>query len=170
MLKMTFLKLRTDAALKKKPKTIHASMPYREAVNIGIIFTVEDKEKHGSVKDFIHKLERDGKKVQVLEFLPEKKNNHEFKFDFFTIHDLSFWGNVTAANALKFTETPFDFLFYPDKESNPIILHLLARCKAHCRVGKFNEAESVFFELMIEHDGSNEGLMETMYNYTCQLR
>jgi len=170
MLKMTFLKLRTDATLKKKPKTVRASMPYREALNIGIIFTVEDKEKHEAVKDFIHKLERDGKKVQVLEFLPEKKNNHEFKFDFFTIQDISFWGKVTATNALKFAETQFDFLFYPDMESNPIILHLLARSKAHCRVGKYKEVESAYFELMIERDGSNEGLMESMYNYTSQLR
>jgi hypothetical protein len=166
---MQFLKMRTETALKKN-KTAHANIPYKQAISMGIIFTVEDKQKHETVKEFIHLLERDGKKVQVLEFLPEKKNNHEFKFDFFTIKDLSFWGNVTAANALKFAETPFDYLFYLDKESNPLILHLLARGKARCRVGKFIESENPFFELMIEQNGSNKELMETMYNYTRQLR
>jgi hypothetical protein len=169
MFKMQFLKMRTETALKKN-KTARASTPYKQAVTVGMIFTVEDKQKHEDIKEFIHLLERDGKKVQVLEFLPEKKNNHEFKFDFFTIKDLSFWGNITALNAIKFTETPFDYLFYIDKESNPLILHLMAQSKAHCRVGKFNEAESAFFEMMIEHDGTNKELMEAMYNYTSQLR
>lgn len=161
--------MRTQAALKKN-KTLRASTPYHQAVNIGITFTVDDKEKHEAIKELIHFLERDGKKVQVLEFLPEKKNNHEFKFDFFTIKDISFWGDVTATNALKFLETPFDYLFYIDKESNPLLLHLLARSKAHCRVGKYHEAESPYFELMIEENGTVRRLIETMYNYTRQLR
>jgi hypothetical protein len=161
--------MRTQTALKKN-KTARSSIPYKQAANMGIIFTVEDKEKHDAVKELIHHLEKDGKKVQVLEFLPEKKTNHEFKFDFFTIKDISFWGDVTAQNALKFIETPFDYLFYIDKESNPLILHLLARSKAHCRVGKFNEAESPYFEMMIEQNGAIKGIMETMFNYTTQMR
>jgi len=161
--------MRTETALKKN-KTSRASIPYKQAASVGIIFTVEDKEKHEAVKEFVQQLERDGKKVQVLEFLPEKKTNHDFKFDFFTIKDISFWGNLEATNALKFVETPFDYLFCIDKESNPLILHLLARTKAHCRVGKFHELDSPFFELMIEQNGTNRGLIETMYNYTSQLR
>ncbi len=161
--------MRTQNALKKN-KTVRANTPYKKAVNVGITFTVEDKEKHDAIKELIHRLEHDGKKVHVLEFLPEKKTNHEFKFDFFTVKDISFWGDLTAQNALKFSETPFDYLFYIDKESNPLILHLLARSKAHCRVGKFNEMESPYFELMIEQNGTNKGLIETMYNYTSQLR
>ncbi len=161
--------MRTDSALKKN-KTSRASMPYKQAASMGIIFTVEDKQKHEDIKEFVQQLERDGKKVQILEFLPEEKTNHEFKFDFFTIKDLSFWGDVNAPNALKFAETAFDYLFYIDKESNPLILHLLARSKAHCRVGKFNELESPYFELMIEQNGTIKGLIETMYNYTRQLR
>lgn len=161
--------MRTDTALKKN-KTIRASISYKQASTVGIIFTVEDKEKHEAIKDFIQQLERDGKKVQVLEFLPEKKLNHEFKFDFFSIKDISFWGDLTSTLALKFADTPFDYLFYIDKQSNPLVLHLLARSKAHCRVGKFNEAESNYFEMMIEQNGTTEGLIESMYNYTSQLR
>ncbi len=161
--------MRTQAALKKN-KTARASNPYKQISRIGIIFTVEDKSKHNAVKELIQQLERDGKKVQILEFLPEKKINHEFKFDFFTAKDISFWGELTASNALQFAETPFDYLFYIDKESNPLVLHLLARSKAHCRVGKFHEAESPYFEMMIEQNGTIEGLIESMYNYTSQMR
>ena len=87
--------MRTESALKKN-KTVRASMPYEQAANIGIIFTVEDKQKHQDIKDFVQRLQTDGKKVKVLEFLPEKKDNYEFKFDFFTIQDLSFLGNLNS--------------------------------------------------------------------------
>ena len=166
---MTFLNLRTESALKKN-KSVRSSIPYKKAVSVGIIFTVEDKQKHEAIKEFINQLERDGKKTQVIEFLPEKKSNHEFKFDFFTIKDISFWGDLNAANALKFIDTPFDYLFCIDTESNPLILHVLARSKAHCRVGRFNDFENEYFEFMIEQNGTTEGLIKAMYNYTSHLR
>jgi hypothetical protein len=166
---MSFLKLRTDAALKRN-KTVRASMPYKQAINVGIIFTVEDKQKHDDIKDFIHRLEQDGKKVTVLEFLPEKKDNYEFKFDFFTIKELSFWGNITSDAANAFAEKVFDCIYYIDRETNPLILNILARSKAHFRIGRFYDKEQQYFELMIEQNSSNRDLINSMYNYTSQLR
>lgn len=169
MFKLNFLRMRTEKALKKN-KNQRSSKPYKLAKSIGIIFSVEDKQKHLEVKDFIHQLEQDGKSVQVLEYLPPKKENFEFKFDFFTIKDVTFWGNIESPLTEKFVETPFDYLFYIDMEANPLILNLLARSKAHCRIGRYNESHSPFFEMMIEQNGTNRGLIETMYNYTRQLR
>lgn len=169
MLKMNFLKWRTDSALRKN-KSLRASLPYKQAKNFGIIFSVEDKQKHLDIKEFISHLETDGKQVKVLEFLPKKKENYEFLFDFFTIEELSFWGTLNSQPAEKFSETPFDYLFYVDNKSNPLVLNLLARCKARCRVGKFSEIESPFFELMIESKGTTKGLLDNMYKYTKQLK
>jgi hypothetical protein len=86
-MKLQFLKLKTNYILKKN-KGFRTSVPYLNAKTIGIIFTVEDKQKHYVVKEFIKHLEQDEKHVQVLEFLPEKTDNYEFKFDFFTAKDL----------------------------------------------------------------------------------
>jgi len=169
MFKMNFLKMRTATALKKN-KTVRGSKPYKQAAKVGVVFSVEDKQKHQDVKEFIHLLEKDGKKVTVLEYLPAKKENYEFKFDFFTIEDLSFFGNLASSAADKFINTEFDYLFYVDRESNPLLLNLLARCKAQCRIGRFNDNERDYFELMIEQKGTNKGLIETMYSYTSQLR
>jgi len=113
---------------------------------------------------------QDGKKVQVLEFLPRKKDNYEFLFDFFSDKDLSFWGKITSPQAAKFSDTPFDYLFYIDQVLNPLVLHLLAVSKAHCRIGRFAEPDSDFFELMIEHKGTVKGLIDSMYKYTRQLK
>ena len=53
----------------------------------------------------------DGKQVQVLEFLPKKKENPEFMFDYFTIEDLNFWGKLSNEQVEKFTKINFDYLF-----------------------------------------------------------
>jgi hypothetical protein len=166
---MNFLKMRTESALKKN-KSLRASIPYQQAKNVGIIFSVEDKQKHVDIKEFIRLLEQDGKKVHVLEYLPLKKENYEFMFDFFTIQDLNFWGNLNSDKAVQFSDIPFDYLFCIDRESNPLVLSLLARSKARCRVGRFHETDSRYFEMMIEQNGTTKGLIETMYKYTKQLR
>jgi hypothetical protein len=168
MFKMNFLKMRTESALKKN-KSPRASTPYHKAQNIGILFSVEDKEKHHQIKEFIHRLEQEGKKVQVLEYLPLKKDNYEFLFDFFTIEELNFWGSLTSEKALRFVDIPFDYLFCIDKESNPLILNLLARSKSRCRVGYYNELESQYFEFMIQQNGTIKNLIEAMHKYTKQL-
>lgn len=161
--------MRTQSALKKS-KSMRASLPYKQAKRVGILFTVEDKQKHQDIKEFIHQLEQDGKTVQVLEFLPQKKENYEFMFDFFTIQDLNFWGSLNSTAASRFAETPFDFLFHVDHQSNPLLLYLLSVSKAHCRIGKYHEEESAFYEMMIEQNGTNKGLMDSMYKYTQKLK
>ncbi len=149
---------------------MRANLPYKKAQSIGIIFSVEDKTKHDAIKELVKKFEHDGKKVQVIEFLPEKKDNYEFMFDFFSEKDLSFWGNITSDSALKFSDTSFDFLYYIDAAPNQLILNLLARSKSKCRVGKFWEDGSPFFEFMIESNGTMRTLMDNMYTYTSQLK
>lgn len=169
VIKLTLLKLRTDLVLKYN-KGLKENVSYKNSQQMGIIFSVEDKAKHETVKELIKKFEHDGKQVQVLEFLPEKKDNYEFKFDFFSEKDLSFWGKITSNDAIKFADTPFDFLFYLDTTPNPLILHLLARSKAKCRVGRFWEDGRPYFEFMIESVANIQVMAETIYKYTTQLK
>ena len=168
-MKLKLLKIRTDWELRRN-KAPRNSISYKQALNVGVIFTVEDKQKHEAIKEFVKKLETDGKKVQVIEFLPDDRDNFEFKFDFFSQKDLTFWGKVTADNALRFSDAPFDFLFYIDISPNPLILYLLARGKARCRVGRSWSEGRNYFEFMIESINSNQSLIEGMYKYTTQLR
>jgi hypothetical protein len=169
MFKLNLLKFRTSRAIKKN-RTQRGSIAWKKAKSVGIIFSVVDRQKHDDIKEFIRQLESDGKKVNVLEFLPHKKENFEFLFDFFTVDELSFWGKITSARALQFMTVPFDYLFYVDQEPNPLVLNLMAESNAVCRIGKFTEKESDFYELMIEHTGTIKGLIDNMYKYTRMLR
>lgn len=164
-----FLQISTNSHLRKN-KSLRTCLPYSVAQNIGIIFTVEDKQKHHNIKELVRQLEKDGKKVTVLCFLPEDKQNYEFLFDFFTAKEFNMWGNVSSTAAIKFTGIDFDYLFYLDTDPNPLIFNLLARCKAKCRLGKFWETGKPFFELMVESNGDTKELMDNLYKYTIILR
>lgn len=168
-MKLSFLKYKTNLLVKKQ-KSTRGSVSWAKALTAGIIFTVEDKQKHFAIKDFIKKLEHEGKHVQVLEYLPEKSENYEFKFDFFTDKDLSFWGNINSPSALQFADAPFDFLFYLDLEPNPMIMNILARSRAKCRVGKYWENGSTYLDFMVDSVSTNQALLESVYKYVLQLK
>jgi hypothetical protein len=169
MFKLNFLHLRTRALLKKN-KTNRGSVPYTQAQVVGIVFTVEDRKKHEEVKEFAKHMEKDGKTVRVLEFLPTGKENYDFLYSFFTEKQINFWGAIQSPEVQRFCEQRFDYLFHLDNENSPVFQYLLARSKAHCRVGKFREHENAFYELMIDSKGSYKELFASIYNYTKQLR
>jgi hypothetical protein len=168
-MKLSFLQYRTNNQLKKN-KSIRGNIPFQEAKSIGIIFTIEDRVKHDLIKEFIHKLEHEGKKVQVMTFLPNKKENHDFMFDFFTMKDISFFGEVTSHDTIKFADTPFDYLFCIDTEPSRMIEYLLARSKSKCRVGKFGEGLEPYFEMMLDSTKNTKEFIDGLYKYTTQLK
>lgn len=168
-MKFKLLRYKTRSYLKNN-KTLRYSEAYQKAVSIGLIFTVEDRQKHDLIKNLIRKFEHDGKKVKALAFLPPDQENYEFLFDFFTYREISFWGNITATSALQFADTPFDFLIYLDAHPNDLILNLVAKSKAKCRIGKFWKEGEPFFEMMIESHGDTRSLIEDVYRYIAALR
>ena len=168
-MKFKFLNFKTRSYLRKN-KTLRFSSSYKTAITIGVIFSVEDRQKHDDVKEFIKKLEHDGKQVKVMAFLPPDHENYDFLFDFFTQREISFWGNITASNAIQFADTAFDFLIYLDSAPNPLILNLIAKSKAKCRIGKFWSEGSPYFEMMIESNGTTKSLIEQVFRYTTALK
>ena len=166
---LAFLRYNTNNQLKKN-KTLRSNTTFKKSASVGILFTVEDRSKHDAVKEVIKKLEAEGKTVTVLAFLPEKKENFEFLFNYFTAKDVSFWGTLNSQDALTFSVTPFDFLYCLDEAPNPIVLNVLARSKAKCRIGKYQEENQPFFELMIENKNGFKGLVEGAMRYTRELR
>lgn len=145
-------------------------MAFKKATSVGVLFTIEDRTKHDAVKDLVKKLEADGKAVKALAFLPEKKENFEFLFDYFTVKDISFWGILQSTDALKFSDTPFDFLYCLDEDPNVMVLNLLARSKAKCRIGKYKEENEPYYELMIESKNGIKSLIEGELRYSRELR
>jgi hypothetical protein len=168
-MRLKLLKYKTGSYLRSN-KTPRYSEAYKKALSIGVIFTVEDRKKHDDIKNLIRKLEHDGKQVKALGYLPPDQENYEFLFDFFTYREISMWGNITAASAVKFASTPFDFLLYLDTTPNEYILNLVAKSKAKCRIGKFWKEGQPYFEMMIESNAESGAFINELYRYTSALR
>lgn len=166
---LSLLNRKTRIAMRKN-KTERGSVPYPRVKSVGIVYSVDDRKKHDDIKELTRRLEQDGKKVQVITFLPKKKENFEFLHDFFTVNDYSFWGTLKSPAAVKFADTPFDLLFCIDAEPNPMVVNLLALSKARCRIGKFREEDQSHFELMIGQNGELRTLMDNMYKYATRIR
>lgn len=147
------------------------SLPYDKAKDIGIIFTVDDLDKHMQVKEFIKKIKQSKKNVEVLCYLPKDKENYEFIFNFFTEKDISFWGSFTNNDVLNFTNRPFDFLFCLDCNPNPLVESVMAMTKASCRVGCYSSGKDQYYELMIQPKRpTTENLVDEIFRYVKILR
>lgn len=168
-MKLPLLKYKTRSYLKKN-KASRSTVPYPDSGSVGIIFSIEDRAKHELVKELVKKLEHDGKKVTVVAYLPEDRENYEFLFDFFSHKDVSFWGNILSESALRFANTPFDFLLCLDTVPNPYVFNIVARSKARCRIGKYWEKCEPYFELMVDATRDTRSLADTIYHYTSSLR
>ncbi len=166
MLRTKLLLFRAKA-LANGNKTPRTTQRYGEAKHFGIIFSIEDKPKSDIISRFAQQLKSDGKQVSVLSYLPRKKENPDYVFDFFTKSDISLWGHFTSEEVLSFAEQRFDYLLYIDHVPNPVFENFLAISKAKCRVGKFRENHDRFFEMMIttHKEGNTKELIDEMYRY-----
>lgn len=158
----------------KKQKKEKVTIGYKQAMHVGVIFTIEDEKKHEEVKKFINDLIQEDKKVEVMAFLGKGKENHEFKFEFFTEKDFTFNGDINGRQLITFTSKPFDYLICLDLKPNLYIENILSRSKAKCRIGHFNGPSSNdFFELMISINGqepSLRSLYEQIFHYTKSVK
>lgn len=155
-----------------KNKTSRAcSLSYKDARKVGIIFTADDEVKHSLVKEFIKKLKKNDKDVEVICFLPKDKENHEFIFNFYTEKEISFWGKFTNPDVSKFAERTFDFLFCLDCNPHPLVEAVLGITKASCRVGCYTEGKDHFYEMMINPKrATTENLIDEIFRYIKVLR
>ncbi len=171
MFKKKLLLFNTKSSLKNAKS--RDSIGFKNAKNVGVIFSIEDLNKHKSIKTFIKTLEEEGKTVQVLSYLGKGKDNHEFLFDFFTDEDISMWGKQQNEIANRFTENKFDFLFHLDINRNDMIENILAKSNAKCRIGIINndEESNQFYELML-HPSSEQSfdlLLEEILHFVKKI-
>ena len=142
---------------------------YNEAHEIGVLATLHNYEKQQIIRTFIEQLQADDKKVKVLCYDTRKEKTKIFGFDCFTKRDISFAGKFSNSDVIDFIGMKFDFLFHVDFESDVIMNKILALSQAHCRVGRYNEDQTAFYELMIDAKTMDE-LCDEMYRYTKILK
>lgn len=163
--------------IKKNYKNSHSvkrnNIPYSLSKKIGIIFSVEDIKKHEGIKHLIHLLENDKKEVTVLSYLGKGKENFEFRFDYFSLEDLSFFGQIKSESVLNFIATKFDYIFHIDPScENVLINNILVQSKAAYRIGicmQVNESAPYEFIYKPAQGEGFKNIVEEVLNYTKAL-
>ena len=153
--------------LKKHSDNRHHNVSYKNATDLGLIFTHNSIDKISRAEELNKLFIKDGKKVKIMAYKPVGQVNH-LPFDTFTEKDITFWGNYTRSNVNNFIDQEFDFLFCIDDEPDLIIENIMALSKAKCRVGKLNDSKQDLFELMIG-PGTDKNWLNGMYNYVKRI-
>lgn len=168
-LKNFFLSIRTKKSLRLN-KTERLSTPFSKVKSIGILFSTDGEEKLNKILSFGRQLEALGKSVDFLEFMPKVKKTTVFSgLPWFSMKDIDLWGIIRNKQEEKFAGSGFDYLFVADPEPNPVILNVLARSKASCRVGQSGPGRTPFLDFMIQPSVNGQDLLAEMLNYTQKL-
>ena len=168
MLRKIILKIKTKLALKKGDE--HISEAYANAKKIGLLYSFDAERKSGVIEELITKFESDQKDVHTMTFVPAKSGETP-EYAFFTEKDLGANGKWKNESVKEFSDQNFDFLVSLDWDVNKYTQHILATSRSKCRVGRYEEGKSQFFEFMITpKDDHYQGYLKELYHYLTNVR
>ncbi len=153
--------------VKNKHERINPS--FFNARKIGLIYTWDGNSKREVVEDFIKVMNVAGKEVHTACFYKSIKKLEPLENDLIiTRNDFKLFGGIRSNELMDFINQKFDFLFHLDIQGNIFIENILARSKACCRVGRFDERKKDYYDFMIDvgSDRKIEKLCSEMLKYT----
>lgn len=170
MLSKYILSFKTASSLKSST-AMRGTNGFANSLSIGILFTYSDQHNFELVNDMKARLEKEGKKVDSMTYIVEMGENDNYPFPFFNFKDIDFWGNWKKTDVKKFIDLPFDYLLNLDLCTNNVTQNILAKSMAKCRVGRYEQGKSDYFELMIDHKENDYGqFIDQVYHYIKNLR
>tara|TARA_B100000287_G_scaffold186689_1_gene176536 strand:- start:325 stop:828 length:504 start_codon:yes stop_codon:yes gene_type:complete len=157
--------------LKRKKLSINrASISYKKANHIGILYTYIDENKQKAINEFVDNLKKDGKKVDLLLAITNKNaDNRYFKtFRLEEINSFGIWSN-NHVNLFKYQQ--YDFLIYADLNLIPEMENILINSYSKCRIGFFNEKMNLFeMILKSEFEYDINYRLSKLYKYLKKLK
>ncbi|SMD32097.1 hypothetical protein SAMN04488029_0437 [Reichenbachiella faecimaris] len=170
MIRKLLLKIKTSLALKKND-AIRISDAYKEAKRIGLLYSLDEKRSDVMLDDLIKKFEADKKQVNTMAFVPLAAKISDPGYAYFNEKDLNAKGNWSKESVTQFKNEPFDFLVSLDWNQNKYTQNILAKSKAKCRVGRYEEGKDQYFEMMINpNDDKYTTYLEQVYHYLTNVR
>ncbi|MEO9802288.1 MAG: hypothetical protein ABJF04_03525 [Reichenbachiella sp.] len=164
------VKIKTALALKRND-AIRVSDAYKEAKKIGLLYSLDDGRSSEMLENLISKFESDRKVVSTMTFVPVAAKLENPGYAYFNEKDLNTKGNWSKDTVEQFRKEPFDFLVSLDWNQNKYTQNILAGSKAKCRVGRYEEGKSQYFELMISpSDDKYESYLGEVYHYLTNVR
>jgi hypothetical protein len=126
----------------------------QDAKHIGIIYTLNDVPDYERISEFVSELQRDHKEVKALGFVKNKNLISRFlpklSFDFFSKRDVNWFYRPLRKQVKDFIGKEFDILIDLSMSDNFPLKYIAGLSSALCRVGPFSEANTEYYDLMID--------------------
>ena len=126
----------------------------KDARRIGILYTLNEVPDYERISEFVTKLQGEQKEVKALGFVRNKNLVERFlpklSYDFFTNRDLTWFYKPIHNTVRDFMEKEFDLLIDLSLQDTFPLKYISGISKALCRVGKFSELNTDYYDLMID--------------------
>jgi hypothetical protein len=126
----------------------------QEAKRIGILYTLDNVPDYDRVSEFVSQLQGAHKEVKALGFVKNKNLVQRFlpklSYDFFSKRDLTWFYKPIHTQVRDFIEKEFDLLIDLSLHDSFPLKYISGLSKALCRVGKFSEENTEYYDLMID--------------------
>ena len=144
--------------VRKDIKRVPQAINYSRANYVGILFDASEPGNIAVVKQYVKRLQNDGKKVEMLGFLKNKKQAEGSDFDYFTLSGVSLF-HIPDKEVSAFANKPFDLLISLHTGTILPLEYISALSKAKCRVGRYIENKTWCYDMMV-YAGEEKPLSE----------
>jgi len=130
-------------------KTTRILTNLKDALSIGIIYDSTNPDNDIIVTKFAEHLRQEGKMVEILGFIDDKKIDHKADVIIFNKKNLNWNLTPVDERVEKFAAKSFDLLFASFTGINYPLEYVARTSKAKWRIGAFDEKKTDYYEMMI---------------------
>lgn len=156
--------MRNLLATHKRQRTTHTPASAR---SIGLLFDASSEQFRKEALEYGKKLEKSGKKVQLLGFYNVKQPPADAAFDFFTLKEINWsFHPVKSEKATAFAKEKFDLLVCLNPEARPSLEWIAAASPAAMKIGPATDHPNDFdLQLDIPQGKGPQYFTEQMHQY-----
>lgn len=143
-----------------------------DARTIGIIYDSTNPDNDIIITRFAENLRKQGKQVEILGFVDDKKIDHKADIQVFNNTKLSWTRVPNDTRVDAFNAKDFDLLLACFTGTNFPLEYVVATSNAKWRVGPYAEGKTAYYEMMINLGGKTElaYLLEQMVNFLNNIK
>jgi len=150
-IRMFFFRREMKKASRKKEV-----MGLEESRNIGLLYEASGEEIYRMAADLAKELQKSGKKVKALGFIPHKTKPDylldQLNFSYFSKKDFKWNLRLRTDTVKEFVTTEFDILIDLSPSDLLLVKHLGGLSKARYKTGKYHPEYVEVFDLMLQVD------------------
>ncbi len=135
-----------------------AKFSFDSCKTVGILFDATNTEDYEIVKRYVLYLREFRKKVNVIGFFNIKQmppmTYSKLEYDFFSQKELNWMGKPSGVVIQNFINEEYDLLIDLNVHDHFPLKYICALSKAKFKVGKYNEADTSMYDMMIDADNT----------------